>query len=72
MAAKGTKVTQKEVERMVNLYAEYGTYTKVAKKMRRNPDTVAKYLQQYEISKLTKEALLKQGITKAQFLSIFE
>lgn len=42
--SKGTKVSAKEIERMVQLYEELGTYKAVAKKMRRDPDTVAKYV----------------------------
>lgn len=41
---KGSKVSAEEVERMVQLYAELGTYKAVAKRMGRNPDTVAKYV----------------------------
>lgn len=42
--SKGTKVSAKEIEKMVQLYEELGTYKAVAKKMRRDPDTVAKYV----------------------------
>lgn len=48
MAAKGTKVTQREKKRMWELYQDLGSYTKVAKKMRRSPDTVSRYVQEYE------------------------
>ena len=48
MNAKGTKVTQREKKRMWELYQELGSYKKVAKKMRRNPDTVSRYVQEYE------------------------
>lgn len=41
---KGRKVSAEEVEKMVQLYAELGTYKAVAKRMGRNPDTVAKYV----------------------------
>lgn len=46
--AKGTKVTQKEKNKMWQLYQELGTYKAVAKKMKRSPDTVAKYVAQIE------------------------
>ncbi len=42
------KVTQKEQERMWKLYQEYGCFKTVAKKMRRSPDTVSKYVHMYE------------------------
>lgn len=44
MASKGTRVTPKEVERMVKLFNQCHSYTKVAKKMRRSPSTVSKYV----------------------------
>ena len=48
MAAKGTKVSQKEKEKMWKLYQELRTYTAVARKMRRSPDTVSRYVHEYE------------------------
>lgn len=42
--AKGTRVTQREKQKMWQLYQELGSYKQVAKKMRRSPDTVAKYV----------------------------
>lgn len=42
------KVTQKEQERMWKLYQECGCFKTVAKKMRRSPDTVSKYVHMYE------------------------
>lgn len=48
MAAKGTRVTQREVKRMWELYQEGLTFVKIGKKMRSSPDTVAKYVHQYE------------------------
>ena len=48
MAAKGTRVTQKEKNKMWLLYQELGSYKKVAKRMRRSPDTVAKYVSMIE------------------------
>lgn len=48
MASKGTKVTQREKKRMWELYQQLGSYAAVGKKMRRNPDTVSRYVQEYE------------------------
>ena len=45
---KGTRVTQKEKEKMWLLYQQLGSFKKVAKKMRRNPDTISKYVREYE------------------------
>ena len=46
--AKGTKVTQTEKEKMWKLYQEVGSFKKVAKKMNRSPDTVSRYVHEYE------------------------
>lgn len=54
MACKGTKVSPKEVEKMWILYQELGTYKKVGKVMRRNPDTVARHLQAYNLASTKK------------------
>ena len=48
MAAKGTRVNNREKRRMWELYQTLGSYAAVAKKMRRSPDTVAKYVREYE------------------------
>ena len=48
MAAKGTKVTETEREKMWQLYQQLGTYKAVAKKMRRSPDTVSRHVREYE------------------------
>lgn len=45
---KGTRVTQKEKEKMWQLYQQYGSFKKVAKKMRRDAGTVSKYVHEYE------------------------
>ena len=42
------RVTQKEKEKMWQLYQQFGSFTKVAKKMRRNPATVSRYVHEYE------------------------
>ena len=46
--AKGTRVTQQEKEKMWQLYNQLGSYTKVAKKLNRSPDTVSRYVHEYE------------------------
>ena len=48
MAAKGTRVTQREKEKMWQLYQEMRSFVKVAKKMQRSPDTVSRYVREYE------------------------
>lgn len=48
MACKGTKVSKKEEQKMWALYQELNSYKKVAKKMRRSPDTVSRHIQKYE------------------------
>lgn len=48
MAAKGTRVTNREKRRMWELYQQLGSYAKVAKRLRRSPDTVSKYVNEYE------------------------
>ena len=48
MAAKGTRVTQQEKEKMWQLYNQLGSFTKVAKKMNRSPDTVSRYVHEHE------------------------
>ena len=46
--AKGTRVTQREKEKMWQLYQEMHSFVKVAKKMQRSPDTVSRYVREYE------------------------
>lgn len=41
-------VTEKEKDKMWRLYQELGSYSKVAKKVKRSPDTVSKYVKEYE------------------------
>ena len=48
MAAKGTRVTQREKEKMWQLYQEGNTFKKIAAKLRRSPDTVSRYVHAYE------------------------
>ena len=42
------KVTQQEKAKMWKLYQELGSYTKVAKKLNRNPATVSRHVHEYE------------------------
>jgi hypothetical protein len=62
MAAKGTKVTQREKKKMWELYQQYGSYKYVAKKMRRNPDTVSRYVQEYERSLGVAQAIINRDL----------
>ena len=48
MAAKGTRVTQQEKEKMWQLYQEGNSFVKIGKKLRRSPDTVSRYVHEYE------------------------
>lgn len=57
MAAKGTRVTAKEKKKMWELYQELGSYAKVGKKMRRSPDTVSKYVAEYNAAYRTAQIL---------------
>ena len=60
--AKGTRVTQKEVARMYELYQQLGCYKAVAKKMRRSPDTVSRHIATFEASRATAQAIIKKDI----------
>lgn len=42
------KVTEQEKEKMWQLYQETPCFTKVAKKVKRDPATVSKYVKEYE------------------------
>lgn len=57
--AKGTRVTQQEKEKMWQLYNQLGSYTKVAKKLNRSPDTVSRYVHEYETAVGTARIVLK-------------
>ena len=59
MAAKGTRVTQQEKEKMWRLYQEIGSFAKVAKKLRRSPDTVYRYVREYEAAVNAASVVLK-------------
>jgi len=60
MAAKGTKVLQKEKKKMWETYQLLGSYKKVAKKMRRSPDTVSRYVREYETALQVAQALTQK------------
>lgn len=53
------RVTQKEKIKMWELYQKFGSYSKVAKKMRRNPDTVSRYVHEYEAAVNTASVIMK-------------
>lgn len=48
MAARGTRVTQREKEKMWRLYQDGNSFVKIGKKLRRSPDTVSRYVHEYE------------------------
>ena len=48
MAARGTRVTQREKEKMWQLYQAGSSFVKIGKKLRRSPDTVSRYVHEYE------------------------
>ena len=48
MAAKGTRVTQQEKEKMWQLYQDGNSFVKIGKKLQRSPDTVSRYVHEYE------------------------
>lgn len=48
MAAKGTRVTEQEKEKMWQLYQHLGSYAAVAKKMNRDPGTVSRHVREHE------------------------
>lgn len=60
--AKGTKVTQTEKEKMWRLYQEVGSFKKVAKKMNRSPDTVSRYVHEYEAAVKAVSVVLNTNI----------
>ncbi len=43
-----TRVTQLEKEKMWKLYQKYGSIKEVAKKVKRNRNTVSRYVNEYE------------------------
>ena len=59
MAAKGTRVTQKEKEKMWQLFQDGNSFVKIGKKLRRNPDTVSRYVREYEAAVGAVSVILK-------------
>ena len=41
-------MTQREKEKMWKLYQEGNSFVKIGKKLRRSPDTVSRYVHEYE------------------------
>ena len=66
MTAKGTRVTQQEKEKMWQLYQEIGSFAKVAKKLRRSPDTVSRYVREYEAAVNAASVVLKAQNTSTE------
>lgn len=60
MAAKGTRVTEREKRRMWELYQKLGSYKLVAKKMRRSRDTVSKYVLEYETAVMVAQIMKEE------------
>lgn len=56
--AKGTRVTTREKRRMWELYQQLGSFKAVAKKMRRSPDTISKYVNEYETALKVAQSIL--------------
>lgn len=48
MAAKGTRVTTQEKDKMWQLYQAGNTFVKIAKMLQRSPDTVSRYVNERE------------------------
>ena len=59
MAAKGTRVTQQEKEKMWQLYRDGNSFVKIGKKLRRSPDTVSRYVREYEAAVSAASVVLK-------------
>jgi len=62
MAAKGTRVTQQEKEKMWQLYKEGTTFAKIAKKMQRDPGTVSRYVHEYEAAVTAAGYVINNGL----------
>lgn len=60
MAKKKTRITHLEAAKMYALYQGLGSFEAVAKKMRRSPDTVSKYVKIYDAA-LAGAALIKRS-----------
>lgn len=64
MAAKGTRVTQQEKEKMWQLYQEGYSFVKIGKKLQRSPDTVSRYVHEYEAAISAASIVLNAGQSK--------
>ena len=58
------RVSEQEKERMWQLYQRYGTYTKVAQVMRRDPSTVSRHVHAYEVAVGTANYILTTAMQK--------
>ena len=59
MATKGTRVTPQEKEQMWQLYHDGFSFKKIAEKLRRSPDTVSRYVHEYEAAVSAASVVLK-------------
>ena len=59
MAANGTRVTQKEKAKMWQLFQDGNSFVKIGKKLRRRPDTVSRYVREYEAAVNAASVVLK-------------
>ena len=59
MATKGTRVTPHEKEMMWQLYHDGFSFKKIAEKLRRSPDTVSRYVHEYEAAVSAASVVLK-------------
>lgn len=59
MAAKGTKVTECEKGKMWQLYQDGNSFVKIGKKLRRSPDTVSRYVHEYEAAVKSASVVIK-------------
>ena len=66
MAAKGTRVTQKEKEKMWQLFQDGNSFVKIGKKLRRSPDTVSPYVREYEAAVNAASVVLKAQNTSTE------
>ena len=66
MTAKGTRVTQKEKEKMWQLFQDGNSFVKIGKKLRRSPDTVSRYVREYEAAVNAASVVLKAQNTSTE------
>ena len=58
------RVTEQEKEKMWRLYQKTPCYSKVAKKVKRDPATVSKYVREYEAAVRTASVILNSNSIK--------